>query len=44
MRLSEFWVSAALTAEVEGMAAAEILGAAPLSFDAGGDLRLPVGP
>ena len=44
MHLSEFLISAALKAEVEGMASAEIFSAAPLSFDADGDLRLPAGP
>jgi hypothetical protein len=44
MHLSEFWISRALKKEVEGLSSAEILGAAPLSFDADGNLRLPVGP
>jgi hypothetical protein len=43
MHLSEFWISRALKTEVDGMAAAEILAAAPLSFDADGNLRLPAG-
>lgn len=44
MHLSEFLISAALRAEVEGVAAAEILGAAALSFDADGNLSPSVGP
>lgn len=45
MHLSEFLISRALKTEVDGMASAEILAAAaPLSFDADGNLRLPAGP
>ena len=44
MHLSEFLISRALKEEVEGIAAAEILAAAPLSFDADGNLRLPADP
>jgi hypothetical protein len=43
MHLSEFWISRALQEEVGGMAAAEIVGAAPLRFDADGNLCLPAG-
>jgi len=43
MHLSEFLISRALKSEVEGMASAEILAAAPLSFDADGNLRLTAG-
>ncbi len=44
MHLSEFLISRALKEEVEGMPAAEILAAAPLSFDTDGNLRLPADP
>lgn len=44
MHLSEFLVSRALKEEVEGISSAEIVAAAPLSFDADGNLRLPAGP
>jgi len=43
MHLSEFLISRALKAEVAEMASAEILAAAPLSFDADGNLRLTAG-
>jgi hypothetical protein len=42
LHLAEFWASAALREELDGIAAADIVATAPLRFDADGNLCLPV--
>jgi hypothetical protein len=44
MHLSDFWASRALREEIDASAAAEIVVAAPLRFDADGNLCLPARP